>query len=325
MALPHRTLASWYTQLAQQVDAGVALADAMKLSAGGATQAGATVAAVIGRGGTLDHGLRAAARWLPMPDLLTISAAARIGRLPAALRSLAERHARLHAVTRRLMLACAYPAVLVHVGILLFGVARMIDWQKGFFWDPIAYARNVTSVLVPLWIAIVAVIIAVRRWPAAAFVVGNWLPAVGGYLRAQALADLAFVLSGFAASDVTIGDAWAAVATLTRSPRLRVAAQSLHAVAATGQRPGDRMGDWPVFPMEFTIRYRTGEQTGQLDRSLADLSAEYQRHAEHALTFATILYPAVLFCTVAGGIIYAVVSFYGNYLKMLTKLGDPGG
>jgi len=322
MPLPHRTLATWYTLLSQQLDAGVTMVEALRLSGGAAAGPANAIAGTIARGGSFDNGLRAAGRALPLPDLLTISAAARIGRLPAALRSLAERHARLHTVKRRIAMACVYPVILVHLGAALFPLAGLIDWQKGFLWDPVAYARGVASILVPVWTLAALLFFGTRRWPNAAFAVGSVLPAIGGFLRSQALADLAFTLSGFVASGVTVSDAWAAVATLTRSRRLRRASLAMHAVAEGGRPPGDRLGEWSVFPTEFTIRYRTAEQTGQLDRSLADLSQDYQQRADRALTATALLYPALLFMIVAGGVVYAVVSIYSGYLRMLTKMAE---
>ena len=47
-----------------------------------------------------------------------------------------------------------------------------------------------------------------------------------------------------------------------------------------------------------------------------------RRWPERALTVVTLLYPAVLFCVVAGGVVYAIVSVYSHYLNLLTKMAE---
>jgi len=321
MALSHRVLASWYTQLAQQLDAGISLVEALR-TGGMAPRAADAMVRVLDRGGKVDDALRAAARWFPRVDWLTISAAAAIGQMPSALRNLAERHAQLHVVRQRLVLACLYPFAVMHAGLLLMPLTHMIDWEKGFHWDLVVYLRGVMAIVVPVWIAGAVIVVVVRAWPRLGRAIANTLPALGAYVRAQALADLAFSLAGFVSAGVPIGDAWAAAASISASPRVRTAAEAMHATARRGAPPGSEMAAWPVFPLDFSVRYRTAEQTGQLDRALFDLNREYQARASRALTIATMLYPAVLFLTVAAMVVYGVLSFYAGYLRMLTKLAE---
>ena len=165
MSLSHRRLSSWYHQLAQQLEAGLPFADAVR-SAGGTGLPDAGLEAVAGTveaGGTIAAAWKAAERWLPLADRLVLSAAAESGRMPAVLTSLAQRHQQLGAAKLRAALACMYPLVLLHVGLIVLPLTGMIDWEKGFAWNPGAYARTLVLTLLPLWTILVVLAILIRR------------------------------------------------------------------------------------------------------------------------------------------------------------------
>ena len=324
MPLSHRVLAAWYTQLAQQLEAGLTLHDALLAPAPsrGVQKISGAMAARIEAGGAVDDALRIGERSLPAADLLTLSAAAEAGRMPVVLHSLSTRHARLGAAKARVVLACLYPLAIVHVGLVLIPIVHMIDWEKGFHWDAARYVRELAALVLPLWGVILFLYILARRQSAALRRVASLLPATSGYLRAQALSDLCFALGNFLAAGVPIGDAWATVGLITPSPRLRPAAEAMSGLVQRGQAPGPHLAAWSCFPPDFVAQYRTGENTGQLDTTLLRLSEQYQDTANRSLTVATMLYPALMFVVVAGAVVYAVLSFYAGYLKMVMKMAE---
>jgi type II secretory pathway component PulF len=235
---------------------------------------------------------------------------------------LSERHAELRAAKLKLILACAYPLGVLHLGLLLLPLVRLIDWEKGFQWSAIGYARGVAMGIVPLWGAALVLWILARRGSPALAAVMRAIPVVGRYVRAQALADFSFALANFLEAGVPIGEAWSAAGLVTSSPQLKTAASAITALIKTGAAPGAKLSAWPCFPADFVALYHTGEQTGQLDANLHRLAAQYQEAANRALTLATLIYPTLLFLIVAGGVVYFVVSLYSGYLKMLTKLAS---
>lgn len=324
MPLRHRPLASWYIQLAQQLEAGMPLAGALRAARSNPRigRLAETMAAQIDRGGNVDEALRAAGTALPMADQLVLSAAAESGRMPQSLRHLAGRHEKLGAAKLRIVLASAYPLVVVHFALLLLPLTRMIDWQTGFHWSTIAYVRMLAETLVPLWVVVLTLVVLARRGSPALIGVARRLPALRGYLRAQALADLTFALANFLEAGVPIGDAWAAAGLVARSPDLQSASDGIAEAISHGQAPGPRLATWPCFPPEFVAEYRSGETTGQLDVGLFRLSTQYQETANRSLTIATMLYPALLFIVVAAGVVFFVASFYAGYLKMVTNLAN---
>lgn len=321
MPLGHRKLAAWYFQLAQQLEAGLPLGQALRLSHGiGAPAAGLeTMAGLIERGGSVDDALRAADPWLPLGDQLALSAAAGAGRLPLTLHNLAARHAQISAAKQRVVVACLYPVGVLHVGILLFPITRMIDWEKGFFWSATAYARGAALGLLPLWAVIGTLLLLAQRQHPALTQMARRLPVLGGYVRSQALADFAFSLGNFLSAGVPIGRAWAGAGLISRSPELKAAAKAMETTVEQGEGPGRNLANWPCFPPEFAALYRTGEETGQLEASLGRLAVLYQDAANRALARATFIYPALVSLVVAAGVVYFVVTFYAGYLKMITN------
>jgi type II secretory pathway component PulF len=322
--LSHRDLAAWYTPLAQQLEAGVTLRDALASTA--APQRlralGMAMAARIHAGAAIDATLRTAEKEIPSSDLQSLSAAAHAGCLPQVLHRLAARHLRLAGAEMRVVLACAYPLVLVHVGIVLMPILRQIDWEKGLQWNLWSYLRDVALLLVPLWIVLAGIYVLARRHSPALRAVALRLPATGAYLRTQALSDLSFTLGNLLSAGAPIGESWATAGLVTHSPALLNAADTLHAVVRRGEPPGPHLSAHACFPPDFIARYRSGETTGTLDSTLLKLSDEYQDTANRALTLAALLYPALVFLLVAAAVVYGVLSFYAGYLKMVTKLAE---
>jgi general secretion pathway protein F/type IV pilus assembly protein PilC len=324
MLLRHRKLSAWYQQLAQNLEAGLPLAAAVRSSQGTGAPAAAleTMAATIEHGGTADDALRGARSWLPEADVLALSAANDAGRMPRTLHNLSGRHEQIGAAKLRMMLACAYPLAVLHLCLLLLPLARMIDWEQGFRWSASAYARSVAFTLVPLWCAGFLVWMLARRQSPVLAAIIRFVPALNSYARTQALADFAFALGNFLEAGVPIAPAWAAAGLITPSGDLKAAASAMETVIARGEAPGPKLGAWKCFPPDFVAQYRTGETTGNLEANLLRLAAQHQASANRALAFATLLYPAIMFLGVASIVGYVVVSIYGGYLKMLGKLAE---
>ena len=324
MSLGHRKLAAWYAQLAQHLEAGLPLAAALRVSQGTGAPAKslATMAERIESGGSVGDALRCAGSWLPLSDLLALTAAAEAGRMPRTLKTLSERHAQIGAAKLRIILACAYPLGILHFGLLLLPVVRMIDWETGFRWSTSGYVRGVALSIIPLWALGIGIWILARRGSPLLTSLTRVLPAFGGYMRAQALADFAFALGNFLEAGVPIGQAWATVRLITPSRDLKTAAAAMESTIAQGEAPGAKLVAWTCFPADFVALYQTGEATGQLDTNLLRLASQKQEAANRALGVATVIYPAFMFLLVAGAVAYFVISIYAGYLKMLGKLAE---
>ena len=249
MILGHRKLALWYDQLAQQLEAGLPLADALRLSGGNGAPA-TTLNAMrlaIEHGGTVDDALRCAGSWLPFTDRLALTAAASAGRMPRTLHTLATRHAQIGAAKLRIVLACAYPLGILHFGLLLLPVARIIDWEQGLplergglcAWDR-ADDSPALDRRPRIWIL-------AHLSPALLGAASRFVPAIRNYVRSQELADFSFALGNLLEAGIPIGQAWAAVGAITSSPELKAAAVSVETMIARGEAPGKKLARGPAF------------------------------------------------------------------------------
>jgi type II secretory pathway component PulF len=319
MLLGHRKLATWYEQLAQQLEAGLPLSAAFRASkgTGAPSRALEAMATRIDGGGSVADALRNAGSWLPYADLLTLTAAAEAGRMPRTLQTLATRHAQIGTAKLRIVLACIYPLAVLHLGLLLLPIVRMIDWEKGFQWSAATYVRGVMATIIPLWALLITLWILARRGSPWLARVTRFMPAFRAYMREQSLADFSFALGNFLEAGVPIQQAWATLRLITPAHELKTAAAAMEQTIARGERPGASLDRWSCFPPDFVALYRTGEATGQLDVNLLRLAAQKQEAANRALTLATIIYPMFMFIVVAVMVAYFVISIYAGYLNML--------
>lgn len=324
MLLGHKKLAAWYLQLAQHLEAGLPLAGALRLSYGIGVPAAdiESTARLIESGGTVDDAFRALRRWLPSADQRFLSAAAEAGRLPRVLRNLSARHAQYSSIKIRIIFACLYPLAILHVGILIFPALHMINWEKGFLWNPAAYTFSVAGMLVPLWSVILILFFLGRRQSPWLGRIGTMLPVFRSYIKAQTLADFSFALGNFLDAGLSIDRAWLAAGLISRSPELMAASESMSMTIEQGQAPGPRLQAEGCFPEDFIGLYRAGESTGQLEQNLLHLASLNQERANHQLKIATLVYPSILFIIVTGIIAYQIVSFYAGYFDMLTHLAS---
>jgi general secretion pathway protein F/type IV pilus assembly protein PilC len=325
MALSHRKLSAWYRLLAQQLAAGVGFPGAIRSARGAGLPAatGEAMAMHLEQGGSIASALDLAGRWLPAADRGVISAAAAAGRVPGLLEHLSIRHAALGAAKLRLMLACAYPLAILHLGLVLLPIMRMIDWEKGFQWNPSVYAGMLAWSLGPLWLALAVLASLARRGSPLLRRVAGWVPFVGGYLRAQGLSDFAFTLASLLEAGVRIDGAWAAAGRVSKRRDLQEAAVAVAAAIQGGERPGTLLAHCTCFPPEFVALYVSGETSGQLDGNLRQIAAEQQQErAQRALTLATLFLPGVVFLALAALAAFTALRFYGGYLDMIGKLAE---
>lgn len=306
-----RRLAAWYFQLGQSLEAGVPLLEAL---AAPGPESGAR-AALVGRlrtGAALVEEL-ARADWLPRADAHLLMAGAEAGRLPAVCARLSAQHEMLSRLQGRALLAVLYPLLVVHVGVVALPLRHLV------LGSPLVYVRQVALGGGAVWLVLGALwglgrIGGLRR---RVFAVLPWL---GSYQRARDLGVLAQVLDGYLSAGVSPVTAWQAAGDATGAPRLRALGRRVAAEAEAGRQPGLALAREPAVPLEFAQAYRTGEQSGRLDGSLAWLARRYGEEAERKLTHASLWYPQIVLLGVAVWVGVNVVSLYAGYLRDLLNL-----
>jgi type II secretory pathway component PulF len=310
-----RRLAAWYFQLAQTLEAGVPVVEALTGPGGPQPAARMAMAERLHGGAPLAGELAAAGSvWLPAVDAQLLAAGAEGGRLPATCRRLAAYHETVARLTGRAVLATLYPLAVVHLGAFALPLRHLV------MESPSAYAGRVLAVLVPLWLMLAAVFIVLGRHPGMRRRVFAWLPWVAGYQRARDLGVLAMALEGFMGNGVSPVVAWGRSGQATGAPALEALGRRLAAEAEAGQQPGLALLRERAVPVEFAQSYRTGEQSGQLDESLGWLARRYEEEASRKLGLVALWYPQFALIGVAVWVGINVVAMYAEYLRTLLGL-----
>lgn len=324
MPLASTKLALVYHNLAQLLGAGVTLAEALRAPSPAPVADCMRLSGLIESGASMPEVIGAAGAWLPQSDRPFILAAAGSGRLPLVLENLAARHEQIGATRRRVLFACIYPVGVFHFAALIFPFLRMINFEQGLQGGVSSYVTGVLTILLPVWLGAGLLFYLVRRENPLALRLLDLLPAIGGYRKHQALADFAFALGNLLEAGAPIGQAWRDSGRIARSRRILAAAREIEGLIEGGLSPGPSLGQYRVFPPDFSARYQTGETAGGLEKTLLVLAADYQIRANQRLAAASLLYPGLLFSAVVVMVAYVVIGFFMNYVATLNKLLDGG-
>lgn len=312
----HQQLAHWYTRLGQQMEAGVMLAEALRLSTGMPADARENLAQRIESGAPIEEVLKHAPRWLPQPDRLFIAAAMHTARLPQTLKQLAERHARVGAIQLKVALGLIYPLGVFHAAALLLPLTRMIDYEVGFIWDARAYAIQVACLLLPVWALLFATYLLARSQHPVLSKILRVFPLLRRYSRMQAMADFTHALGTFIHAGVPAPAAWRLSTDLSADRRFRQALQQLEPIFEKGLEPADALDSLSLFPETFRSEYKAGVRSSHLDENMLRAGKHFQEQANRAMTYASILYPTLILLGVAALVIVQIFQIYGNYLKI---------
>lgn len=316
----HTTLANWYTQIAQQLEAGISLVESLVLSQGPSEKDRIRLSAQLESGATIDETLQNAPKWLPLADRIFISAAAETGRLPQTFLNLAERHTRLNAIKRKVAISLFYPIAVLHIAALALPMMRMIDFETGIEWSLSKHIMMSSAILVPLW-CVIGLFYAMSQSKSPLIPrLLRCLPLLRQYSKLQSIADFALSLSAFLETGLPIQSAWQAAVHISRDPALSKAYKQLRPTFDAGEDPGSRMKEIAVFPSELVAFYQAGQRSGQLDQTLLKAGNRYQENAIQALNTAAVTYPVILFVCVAACIIYSIFQIYGGYLSSFSKI-----
>jgi len=315
----HKQLANWYAQLGQHLEAGVLLADALRLCEGPPAKDRERIANRIQKGDTVEEVLREAPKWIPRADRFFLAAAMETGNLPDTLRNLSDRHDRIGATQLKVVLGLLYPLGVFHIAALLLPVVRMIDYEVGFQWDGLKYTVQALTLLIPVWGALAFIFYLARSDHPLLPRLLRCLPLLKKYSEMQALADLSYSLGTFIAAGVPAPSAWRLSNKIVNDPRFDAVVKELEPVFATGGEPGNELSRFKCLPPEFRAFYRTGAESGKLDSNLIHAGRQFQDRANTAMTIAALVYPSLIFAAVASFIIVAIFQVYGNYLDIFDQ------
>jgi type II secretory pathway component PulF len=307
-----RRLAAWYFHLAQALEAGVPLLEALASPGGPAPRERAGLIERLGRGANLAEELSRVS-WLPPVDAHLLIAGAEAGRLPATCKKLAARHEIVARFAGRALLAVLYPLIVVHAGALVLPLRHLV------LGSALEYVRQVAFALGAVWLAL-AVLFLLGRQPRLRRAGCRLLPWFAGFQRARDLSTLATVLDGYVAAGVSPVVAWATAGEATGSCELAALGRRMADEAGAGRPPGVALAREKAVPAEFANAYRGGERSGRLDESLDWLTRRYAEEAERKLGWASLVYPQIMLLGVAVWVGVSVLSIYSSYLRELLSI-----
>jgi len=325
MSLSHKKLASWYLQLAQSLESGLALPATLETCEGAPATGRRLMANLLESGASVDAMLEGAPPWLPKKDRFFWSAAAASGRLPQTLRTLGDRHSRLGAAKLKLALGALYPVGMLTLAGFLMPIMWQIDFEKGLnsIWEIFnaGYFTDVALIQVPLWGVIITLLVLAKLDSPVLPMLAKCMPGFRGHAIKQALADFSYALAGFLEAGTPIGKAWAGAGMVTGRSEFKQAGNEMRKRIDDGASPSEHLPKHKCFPADFRALYTTGERTGQLEKNLVVLGRQYQDGANRAMTFAAVFYPVLLFGVVALIMVFSIFQFYASMwqgqLKML--------
>ncbi|MEN8663273.1 MAG: type II secretion system F family protein [Lentimonas sp.] len=318
----HKVLSNWYRQLAEHLGAGTLLAEAITVCSGPPSSSRLHLAALIEAGTPIEEVMAAAPAWLPKSDRVFISTAMETGRLPQTLRNLADRHERIGATQLKVVLGLLYPLGVYHITAIILPIVRMFDYEIGFEWDAPLHLLQSTLLIAPVWALIALIFILVKTDNPILPRILRCIPLLRRYSKAQALADFSYALGTFIDAGVPMQTAWKGSARIAHDPRITKACRAMEPTFAAGGDPSTLLNVHKVFPPDFIAFYSAGAKTGKLDEMMLKTGQQYQTQANNAMTYASIVYPTILFACVAALVIFTIFQVYGGYLDLIYQLAE---
>ncbi len=318
-----KKLDQWYHQLSQNLEAGLTLAESLKLSKGIPQQDAFKLSDKLLAGENLDTVVENAPSWLPISDRYLISAAGATGKLPQTFLKLGEQHKRNAKNISKFIFATIYPLAVLHFGIFIFPVFSLIEFnaesevQTHFA----RYFVDVFKVLIPLWLVIgSAIYLYIKRSPILKKMM-NVIPGIKGYSKNQALASFCFTLEAFMSAGATTIESWYGASIASGDPKIKDAMLDLSNDIKKGVSPGNRMAQFKCFPKDFETFYTAGERTGQLVENLGVLAERFQEQANQKIAMISFWIPKLMFLLLAIYMATQIMGFFSGYVDNIMNMG----
>jgi len=318
----HKVLSNWYRQLAEHLDSGTRLAEAISVCAGPPSQDRLRMGALIEGGTAIEAVMATAPAWLPKADRVFISTAIETGRLPQTLHNLSDRHERIGATQLKVMLGLLYPLGVWHIAALILPIVRMIDYEHGFEWDAPLHLLQSSLLIGPVWALGAITLFLVKTDNPLLTRILRCIPLLRGYSQAQALADFSYALGTFINAGVPMHTAWQGSARIAHDSKSSRAYQAMEPTFTAGEDPATQLKAHKVFPPDFVAFYAAGTHSGKLDAMMLKAGQQYQTQANLAMTYASIVYPTLLFILVAAFMVLTIFQVYGGYLNLLNDMAQ---
>lgn len=254
-----------------------------------------------------------------------IGAGERGGKLAPAFQHLADYFGMLASTRREAMKSLIYPAIVLHMGILIGSVPMaLMKGEKSA--GEILGSLSVTLLLV--YAAVFVIVLGIRAILRMAPVrpgidrLINRIPWLGKARRNLAMARFCKVYHSCMLAGISMSETARLAADASHSGVIRKAGDELVRVAQSGSALGPRFLADRAFPKTFARSYATGEEAGTLDTDLARWSKLFQGDAEASAKTVSVMLPKVLYFLILGFVAWKIIGFYSGYLQIIEEIGD---
>lgn len=316
----------FYFELAKLLGAGFGIREAARMLQGHSRPAALSgLLAGLLRG--LDEGKSIAASLggdasISRLELSILDAGEKGGRLPAAMKHLADYFGLLATTRREMLRGIIHPVLALHLGIFISTVpTAMVSGEDSL---P-RMLGHFLLVLAGVYAGAFVAYLGLRRLTALA----RTRPAVDAFWRrvpCLGKARLHLAMAGFTRvyhtclmAGIPMRETFATAARASQSGLISEAAQRIDATLAEGHPIGPVISREPAFPGDFSFSYATGEAAGTLDKDLDHWAEFYQSEAAASIRLAAVTIPRVAYFAVILFVAWKIVGFFNGYYSGLLK------
>jgi type II secretory pathway component PulF len=255
-----------------------------------------------------------------------IGAGERGGKLEQSFDHLSGYFAMLDETRRRVKRAMIYPVILLHAGVLLPSIPKVIMAQGEVSFFEMA--------LVPLLVMYAVVIVgylAVRslmnraRTETGADALLRRIPLVGKARESLALSRFCRVFYMHLLAAISMSESVRAAGGAAQSGLIGEAAKRVESEVARGMPLGESMLDEGAFPVSFTTSMNTAEESGTLDVELGRWAEVYRDRAVAAMDAAGDWYPKVFYVVVVVIVAWQILSVALSYGRLIEGVMEQIG
>lgn len=310
-----KRLAEWLEQVADGLEAGMLSSDAVALAKALPAELILALESDFRAGKTWGDALSDNAFPFSLAEQSIVEASELSGRLPTAMRRLAEGRRELSVMKRRVGLALAYPIFLLHFAALLFSIMYLVDG------DTAGFLVSFGMVVVPVWLIAVFLFAVARVWPNALKSITRVVPIVAEYRSNWDAGTLCEVLASCFAAGLPVDKAWHIALQAADSPRLDRLGESVLAAIERGSKASDGFeGSGKKVPNALAQLYRSGEEMGRLEQNLEAAAKRFFTDAKNKLSLASLLYPKMLLVGIFAYVGYKIITFVSGYYQQLIDI-----
>jgi general secretion pathway protein F len=256
-------------------------------------------------------------------ELGILHAGERGGRLPQAMRHLADYFGMLAAARRDLLKGLIHPVVILHLGIFIGTVpTAMMQGDRPVSEAVVVFFGTLIAVYIiafALYLAGRAFLIKARTDPQADGILDR-IPLLGKTRRHLSLAAYCKVYQTCLLAGLPMRETVSAAVDASQSGLVLDAGKRLQETLARGNPLGPVMMEERAFPKVFARSYATGEAAGTLDKDLERWAKHY--HDESAANARTLsaAVPRFFYLCMLCYVGWRIVAFYNGYFDSMREL-----